>query len=255
MTDSANIARLREIDSNLRELARKKQPFTGSRLEELSVDLRGVILELEQPSAGTSAYEMVAAVEAQNIEVTETLISMVAATVLSKLIADEGGGRVNITFGPLDMDEMHRLYEMDAKRDGLLTTVTLSPRKNARTAEGKSLTVVDGAGIPTPLPPADAHLEAKPESLMTQDEPETPFEPQAEGVLHDRPLWAMRREGKLFPCSTRTNAENRVIVAEREGMVAQVENRFCYHQDCPTERCNHDARLNTTVDTGLDPAK
>lgn len=139
--------------------------------------------ERYKPSAGTSAYEMVAAVEQRNVEVTETLIHMVAATVLHKL------GKRQVGFSPLDMDEMHREWEMSATRDGLLTTIRLE-----RMREG-------------PLPPREAHIEDRPESLMRQDEPETPFEPQVEQHTHDRPLWAVRSAGKLLPASDRNAAE------------------------------------------------
>lgn len=177
-----------------------------------------------EPQAGTSAYEMVAAIEEMNVGVTETLINMVIATVLATLIDEEGGGRTNVAISPQAMSQMLDRYEMDAKRDGLLSVVNITPRP--------------GVFGDAPLPPLEAHLEAKPESLMTQDEEETAFEPQAEAHEYDRPLWGARVDGKLFPTSGREQAETVVRNADT-GQIATIENRYCYHPDCPAERCNH----------------
>lgn len=222
MADSGFVARLREIDSNLRELARSRRRMDGkdvtAKLEELSADLRGAILDLEQPSAGTSAYEMVAAVEARNVEVTETLIHMVAATVLMQMIERQGPvvQEGTITFSPADMDRMHQQYDMTATHDGMLTTISLRPR--------------DAAEIAPPLA-----LSAE----MGTDDTE-PAEPQVEAHVHDRPLWAARINGALFPASDQVAAE-RLARAAKDDEVAQVENRFCYHEDCPASGCNHAA--------------
>lgn len=224
MADSGFVARLREIDSNLRELARSRRRMDGkdvtAKLEELSADLRGAILDLEQPTAGTSAYEMVAAVEGRNVEVTETLIHMVAATVLMQ-IADRDGTPMaeplTITFSPADMDRMHQHYDMTAKHDGMLTTISLRPRDAAEIAP------------PLALHADDAWIDA------------TPAAPQAEEHVHDRPLWAVRVEGKLYPASDQVQAERVAMRYASEDRVSQVENRFCYHDDCPASGCNHAA--------------
>jgi hypothetical protein len=164
-----------------------------------------------EPAAGSTAYEMVAASETAHVETTETLIHMTAATVLHKLIEEEGGGRLNITFSPDDMDNMHRLYQMDATHDGMITTVRIEPREGA--FPGASLRVQPGID-------------------------DTPADEQAPEHVYDRPLWATRIDGKLFPASDREQAE-KMLQGITDDQVAQVENRFCYHNDCPAERCNH----------------
>lgn len=182
-----------------------------------------------EPSAGTTAYEMVAATEARNVEVTETLIHMTAATVLSVLIDEEGGGRTNVTFSPADMDEMNRRYELDASHDGMITTVSIKPREGMFP---KSMSVHTA--------PAAANAQVAPESLYREDGvDDTPADEQVTEHTYDRPLWAARVDGKLFPASDQAQAEKIVASNSAPDKIAQVENRFCYHNDCPAEHCNH----------------
>lgn len=221
--------RLREITDNMRakivdysdsEDSRPMTEATGFLLEafeQYAHQIDAVRAEIGQSAAGTTAYDMVAAVETQHVEVTETLINMVAATVLARLIDEEGGGRANITFSPADMDAMHQRYEMTATRDGMLTTIKIEPRPGA-------------------FPPL-----ALSDRMGTDDS--EPALPQAEEHVFSRPLWAVRVEGnKLYPCSDRAAAEQRIEKAMRNypDAVAEIENRWCYHNDCPASGCNRD---------------
>jgi len=222
MTDSPIAVRLSQIAAAMRSEERGV-------IDQYAIKIETIVRELEQPAAGTSAYELVAAAEQNHVETTETLIHMVAATALMRLIGDDTlaemaeTGSASVSFSPQDMDRMHRDYEMSALRDGLITTVKITRR---------------GDESAPPAPPGEAHLEALPESLMTQDEDETPFEPQAEEHVYDRPLWAARINGKLYPKSDRESAGRACRISRAED-ICQVENRFCYHNDCPAERCNH----------------
>lgn len=225
-----------------------REEKTMAELQTIAASLDDMLrAALDNPAAGTSAYEMIAAVETQNVEVTETLIHMVAATVLAKLIDEEGGGRTNISFSPADMDEMHQRYMMHSTRDGLITTVKIEPRQGAfdKKLYGGADTNDDEEMefVPTVqdvVPPTSFYAEAGPIDSGSA-------EPQAKHVEHDRPLWAARINGKLYPASGRLQA-GRVVTtrsAEEPNAVVQVENRFCYHDDCPAERCNR------TVDGGF----
>lgn len=221
MSDFPITSRLREIASDLQANARSEQ-VSHDTVEDAAEKLRAIVLELEQPSAGTDAYTMLAAAEEANVNTTLTLVHMIAATVVSKSLGEgiERGpfwfpatGEYAVAFGPADVDEMHRNFEMHAVRDGLLTIVSIKKREQ-------------------PLP-----------SLRLDAEPgidDAPAKAQAEPKTHDRPLWAVRQDGKLWACSSREIAEARVRRAAEEthDMVAEVENRFCYHDECPADRCN-----------------
>lgn len=231
-----------DIEAQCKEMP---SPTARKRWRGFQDRINGYALELEteaaEPSAGTSAYTMMAEAERANLEVTETLIHMVAATVLAKLIADEGAGRTNIEFTPKDMDNMHRLYEIDAKRDGMLTIIKLVPRPDAFADSGLDVTKheeIAGMTFSTPLEP-DADQPEPPESFYaTQDRDEAPAKEQAPEHVYDRPLWAARVNGKLFPASDKEQAE-RMVKHRDPNVIATIENRFCYHKDCPAERCNH----------------
>lgn len=196
----------------------------------LSQDETAGAREDYKPAAGTSAYEMVAASETAHVQTTETLIHMVAATVLAVLIDEEGGGRTNVSFSPAEMDSMHQRYMLDAKHDGLITTVSITPREGAfpngmtvRTAPAKANAQDD--------PPESFYAD---QGIDTRD-----AKPQAEEHVFDRPLWAARIDGTIYPASDRKQAERAVAtrLAEEPDTIAQVENRFCYHDDCPADRC------------------
>lgn len=216
-----------QVASDLQDTANHEGASIGDSLERFVDRLKGYAKELEadaaEPSAGTSAYTMMAESERANLEVSETLINMVAATVLAKLIADEGGGRANIEFSPKDMDEMHQRYEIDATRDGMLTKVKLVPRPGAF-ATAEIIVTEDQPKAPESL-------------YSTQDRDEAPAKAQTPEHVYDRPLWATRVDGKLFPASSKDQAE-RMVKGAKGNQIAAIENRFCYHKECPAERCN-----------------
>ncbi len=167
--------------------------------------------------AGTSAYEMVAAAEIANVETTETLMQMLAATVLSNLIDEEGGGRANIWYSPESMTEMMQRYDMTATRDGMITLVSIKPKPGAM-SDGKKL------------------LQDTPSLRLDLIESVAFAKPQAEAKPHDRPVWAIRFDGNLFRMHDRADAERNL---DSYGNTATVENRFCVHTDCPSTKCNH----------------
>lgn len=230
MTDFSNIGTVADLadvfDAAIRDADLGLQYEDWLRVKERFVPMVERLRELAAaPAAGTSAYEMVAAIETQNVEVTETLIHMTAATVLAKLIDEEGGGRCNVSFSPADMDSMHQRYIMHSTREGLVTTVKIEPRPDAFTDPPTSFYAEQGA---------DADEPAK---------------PQAAEHVFDRPLWAARIDGKLFPSSDHAQAQALVGRAD-VGQIAQVENRFCYHPECPAEHCNRTVNQTALVSDG-----
>jgi hypothetical protein len=249
MTEYSISTRLREITSDMRVMARDQDKTNGPTLlsmrgglEVFAERLNEIILELDQPSAGTSAYTMMAEAERVNLDATETLIYMVAATVLAKLIEDEGGGRANIEFTPQDMDNMHLRYEIDAKRDGMITMVKIVPRAGAFDKEKRVVnTHEDILGVIVDTTPAvDVDQPEPPESFYRHPgnlDLENPALDQVPEHVYDRPLWATRVDGKLFPASDRTQAE-RMVKGAKGDQIATIENRFCYHKECPDSRCN-----------------
>lgn len=233
-------SRLREIASDLRVLARKPVAGKyANPLEEQAAKLNEIIVDLEQTPAvvtkpgdiakliarevlpmaiedqiaeavqhilddnlaGTHAYEIIAETERANVETTETLIGMVAATVLAKLIQDEGGGRANVTFGPADMDQMMADYEMEAKRDGLLTVVHIKPREQAR--ERLMSQVEDASG-------------ANPQVIPSPAKPYYFFNSRGTG-----------RQGPM------PKDEAQALVYKSVDPTATVENRMCKRAKCP----------------------
>lgn len=163
----------------------------------------------EGGKAGTHAYDLLAAAETEHAKTTETLIHMVAATVLHKLIADEGGGRANVSFSPADMEEMHRLYEMHVNRDGMTTDIKIEPRATSR---------------------ASLKLSHDRDGLLEIE----PAKPQAE-ARKPEPNWFAKIGGERLHCANKKSAEWAVrdALAKDETVVAEVENRRCPHVRCP----------------------
>lgn len=172
--------------------------------------VREIASLLGEPIQGTHVFDMIAAVELGNIETTETLIHMVAATVLAKLIEDEGGGRANISFSPADMDAMHRDYEMIANRDGMVTTITLVPRDpHTHTIGGPDHTM---------------------NRLMAQDEDDRGALPQVE-QSPAKPYFFYRDGGGRQGPMEKDAAQD--LVFKSVDPTAHVENRMCGRVECP----------------------
>lgn len=185
----------------------------GDRINGYAAELEA---HLAEPVHGTHVFDMIAEIEKGNVATTETLIHMVAGTVLAKLIEDEGGGRSNVSFSPADMDAMHRDYELETNRDGLITTIKLIPR------DGKMQThhIVD-----EPFISPEAF-----DSLMTQDEDTTDALPQAEKSVA-KPYWFFNdgevREGPM----DKEMAQR--MMAVTKSPLAHIENRMCGRAECP----------------------
>lgn len=163
----------------------------------------------EGGKAGTHAYDLLAASETEHARTTETLIEMVAATVLHKLIQDEGGGRANVSFTPSDMDEMHKLYEMVVNRDGMQTEIKLVPRATGRASLKLSH---DRDGL-LEIEPAKPQAVARPEE----------------------PNWFAKIGGERQHAADKRSAENavRLAISDDPTVVAEVENRRCPQSKCP----------------------
>lgn len=225
-----------KIATGLRQVSTNMLAQSEARMEDTSVEAKGFLSEamdqyadringyaaeleahLAEPVEGTHVFDMIAAVELGNIETTETLIHMVAATVLAKLIEDEGGGRANISFSPADMDAMHRDYEMIANRDGMVTTIKLVPRE-AKLASHQHHDIVAGVAVET---------EA---SLMQQDEDTTDALPQVE-ASPAKPYFFYRDGGGRQGPMSKDDAQAKVF--QSVDPTAHVENRMCGRVECP----------------------
>jgi hypothetical protein len=157
--------------------------------------------------AGTHAYDMLAVAAEREVTTTEMLISMVAATVLMKGVRQfEHSDAKEVSFSPLDMDAMHRDYEMTATHDGLATTVRITPRS---------------------APVLGLKAEPGPD--------DTPAKGQAPEHVFDKPYWFARIGPERIACDDRAAAEAlvRKSLMTDESFVAEVENRMCPMADCP----------------------
>lgn len=163
----------------------------------------------EGGKAGTHAYDLLAAAETEHAKTTETLIHMVAATVLHKLIADEGGGRANVSFSPADMEDMHKLYEMHVNRDGMTTDIKIEPRAASRPSLKLSHDRDGNDEIET----------AKPQAVARPEEPN----------------WFALIGGERLHCADQKSAEHAVRQSIMNDPLtpACVENRRCPHVRCP----------------------
>lgn len=174
--------------------------------------------------AGSSAHQLLADAEKLNVEVTSSLIEMVAATVLSKLIEEEGGGRSSIEFTPADMDAMSQRYVLHASSEGMATKVRIEPRPGSQ------------AALVTSTPASfyrDSGIDA------------SDAKPQAPVHDYNRPVWAIRHYGDdgepLLACMHDQRDAERHL-ADYNGPYdlpePSIENRMCLHPDCPAEHCN-----------------
>jgi hypothetical protein len=218
--------------TELSDYQRMVEKPRNKQYEETIATLRARIVELEGDAAerpGTSAYTMLAAAEQANVETTETMIQMIAATVLAAVLDNGVGGPFRqdngswaVSFSPADVDAMYRAYDMSAKREGMLTTVSIMERAVAETHQPTSLYVQAG----------DTDAE--------------PVKPQAEVVAYDRPLWAIRyysNDGGVYLALMHDQADAMRHLPDYVGRYDQpeptIENRWCLHPDCPTTGCTH----------------
>ena len=188
--------------------------------EETADECSDTIMELfdaVQPKAGTSAYQLIAAAAMAEVETTETLMQMLAATVLATLIEEEGTGRCNITYSPASMDHMMQHYNFTAEKDAMTTTIRIEMKSDS-----------------------DLRTEAnwRAPSNRHQIENVSDAKPQAEPKVYDRPVWAIRWGEELYEYDTRRQAEADMISRDDGGIPASLENRMCMHVECPTTVCN-----------------
>lgn len=171
-------------------------------------------------------HDIIVAGAALENEVTSTLMDMLAATILATLIEQEGGGRTNISFSPGGMQEVLSNWTYTSEVSGMIRTVRIQP-KNDDWEETQDR-------------PTDAKLESL---LMRENESIQDAKPQAEPKVHDRPVWAVRisaegEEPYLRWCMDADDAKRVLRVISQSHPLAAIENRFCLHMECPTNRCN-----------------
>lgn len=189
----------------------------------------------------------VAAAALEN-EVTSTLLDMTVATVLAKLIDQEGGGRTNFSFSPMDMAAVMKEWSYTVEHDGMVRTVRIKPLDEEAFEEADGATLqhsalaraMSGAYDETapPVPPVD--------DLKTK--------PQAATHEFKRPLWVVRRDGELFEKANRKSADAsvRAYLRLNEEVPATVENRWCLHTECPSSGCHYDASKRDSVEATSD---
>lgn len=167
--------------------------------------------------AGTHAYDMMAAVEEINAGNTAVLIELIAALVMWKTETRRNPDEMTVSFTPQDIDVMQKAYQVVAKRDGYLLTVSLVKRAN----------------------PAESWLSDKEPTAGAKPQATPPDTPEA-------PLWALRSlSGSLFLCDSREHAERVLRGAEEHPTVPRaimggdlsIQNRHCLHTECPSARC------------------
>lgn len=154
-------------------------------------------------------------------EITSTLMDMTVATVLATLIEEEGGGRSNVSISPMSMDHMQQHYLYEVRNEGMIRHVSIKMREDS--------------------PLQDEENWRKPSHrhglVDVADESTENAKPQADPKVHDRPLWAVRDGAGLHEMPDEAAAK--AFVLKSVDPIAVVENRFCYHADCPTTGCNH----------------
>lgn len=189
----------------------------------------------------------VAAAALEN-EVTSTLLDMTVATVLAKLIDQEGGGRTNFSFSPMDMAAVMKEWSYTVEHDGMVRTVRIKPLDEEafeeadgavlqHSALARAMSSADDETAP-PVPPVD--------DLTTK--------PQAATHEFKRPLWVVRRDGELFEKPNRKSADAsvRAYLRLNPEVPATVENRWCIHTECPTSGCHYDASKRDSVEATSD---
>lgn len=163
-------------------------------------------------------------------ETTATLMDMLAATILTTLFEEEGGGRANISYSPASMDYMMKNWEYTAESDGMVRTVRVQMRMDSpiNTLEGWKA-------------PSNRH------SLVPVEEPGYggQAKPQAAEHVYDRPLWVVAYQQDTEDDETRLDFilcadQKRAQITCREmpaNTLPRVENRHCMHTTCPASGC------------------
>jgi len=171
-------------------------------------------LKKDGGEAGTHAYEMLAAAEEINAGNTAVLIELIAAVTMWKTETRRNPDTMTVEFTPHDIDVMQRGYQIHAKRDGMLLSVTLIRREEAAESRLKDDETPDGA---------------KPQA-MPSDAPEPP-------------LWGVRTVFGVWEqkCS-REEAEEAIRDEYANDPVATLEGRYCPYDYCPSTRRSCDLK-------------
>lgn len=184
-------------------------------------------------------------------EITDSLVSLVAATVLATLVEEEGGGRTNIDISPASMDHMTKHWEMEVTSNGLVRTVKIKMREDSTLHDAAEWSkdsnrhgLVDVAET-TFAPPYAGAI-----GLTLQ--------PQAEPHEYNRPQWvvacnALDGSKVLYRCFDRRDAERELRSWDRDRVLASnahIENRWCMHPECPSTGCSHDVSKRDEVSSG-----
>lgn len=188
----------------------------------------------------------VAAAAMEN-EVTDTLIDMLVVTVLAKLIDQEGGGRTNFAFSPMDMAAVMKEWDYTVEREGLVRTVRIQPKDGVEWEEGDG-DLLQASSLARAMSRANEDTEIAPPPPITDLDS---VSPQAAPHVYNRPTWAVRFwcaadegfEPGLKECADRGEAM-RVLRGyhDDDGRPdATIENRWCEHIECPSTGCTHDA--------------
>lgn len=173
-------------------------------------------------------------------EVTDTLMNMLAATILATLINEEGGGRTNIRFSPGSMSIALAEWDYTVEHDGLERLVKIAPKDGegwiAEKPESKLTHLLMGEDGPLPT-----------QSNGNDGAPH----PQAEPHEYNRPHWTVcytkhddQGESKhVLRCHDRADAQRQLKKFDPVSVlagVAKIENRWCLHPECPASGCNED---------------
>lgn len=173
-------------------------------------------------------------------EVTSTLLDMTVATVLAKLIDQEGGGRTNFSFSPMDMAAVMKEWSYTVEHDGMVRTVRIQPQNPEEWEGGNGDVLAHSALARSMVRAGESDSEIAPPAIDDLDT----ISPQADPHEYNRPLWAIAvidEDGtKLMNCHDRADAGRQYRKLPR-ATVAHIENRWCLHPECPSTGCNHDA--------------
>lgn len=191
--------------------------WTGNETAEDCAEQIMELVDLIQPKAGTSAYQLIGAAAAAEVETTDTLMQMLAATILATLIEEEGTGRSNITYSPASMDHVMMHYNFTTEKRAMATTIRIKMKPDSALRQETNWRA-----------PSNRH----------EVEDVSNAKPQAEPKTYDRPIWAIRWGEQLYEYDTRRQAEADMISRDDGGIPASLENRMCMHIECPTTVCN-----------------
>lgn len=192
-------------------------------------------------------------------EVTSTLLDMTVATVLAKLIDQEGGGRTNFSFSPMDMASAMKEWSYTVEHDGMVRTVRIQP-KNAEEWEEGDGDVLAHSALAKSMERASTY-EPMPEDFAPPADAsainDLTAQPQADPHEYNRPLWAVRvclpdADGPYLQLVPSHGAAAEYVRLASEAEIVTIENRWCDHIDCPSSGCLYDASKRDKTEVASD---